>query len=360
MHPPPRPFLFLLMCIGTGSSAGAADYAWELSGLASQADLDPQLETDLSTVAATYHFAGVDDAKGPFALASFLDPETHMAASIARERQTLHAIAVPGLPAFPDVVTESDTYSVNGRYVLPAKKWYAGARYSQNDPDIAVSGLFTDAEMHGASVFAGRYLGAATTLELTLDRAVTDTQGTGIACVVNLYCAAIVPQSTHQTRDTVSLGVVHMRRFRSVTYTLTGSIVDSSGQVVIHTGSFQLPVPSPLLPPGVVLGPLPSVTVPARTTELGLDRFLVYSVAGELFPTLKLGVKIGYTHWDDSNSLPHGYNDFNSPDYGYEVAATWFVSRNVGLRFALGRQHAHFFEEGRDTDVASLQATGRF
>jgi hypothetical protein len=360
MHSPARLFLFLLICIRVGGSARADDYAWELSGLASQADLDPQLDTDLSTITATYHFAGVDDAKGPFELASFLDPETRIAASVAHERQALHAISAPGLPTLPDVVTESDTYSVSGRYVLPAKKWYAGGRYVQSDPETAVSSLLTDAEIHGATIFAGRYLGAATTLDLTLDRAVTDTRGTGIACVVNLYCAAIVPQTTHQTRDTVSLGVVHMRRFRSLTYTLSGSIADSSGQVVIHSGSFELPVPSPLLPPGVVFGPLPSVTVPARTTELGLDRFLVYSVAGELFPTSKLGVRLGYAHWDDSNSLPYGYNDFNSPEYGYEVAATWFVSRNVGLRFMLGRQHVHSFTESRDTDVASVQATGRF
>ena len=346
-----RSFLPFLVSLGVVAGARADDYSWELSGFASQADLDPILETDQSTISATYHFAAVDDSKGPLALASFLDPETRIAASITRDRQRAQIISPPGALLFPDIVSESDTYSVSGRYALPAKKWYAGGRYAQGNRGIAPGSLITDADMSGATIFAGRYFGAATSLELSLDRVVDETQGTGIACVGNplFGCAAIVPQSTRQTRDTASLSVLHLRRFRSLTYTLAGSVADSSGQAIIHSGSFQLPVPLPSLPPGlVIVGPLPVITVPARTTELGLDRFLVYSVAGELFPTRKVGVRLGYVHWGGSSTV----------DYAYDIAATWFVSRNVGLRFAFGRQHAQ--ASFGDTDVASLQATGRF
>jgi hypothetical protein len=343
-----RTILFIQICLIAGTSARANEYAWELAGLAGQADLDPLIETNQSTITATYHFAGVDDTKGPLALASFLDPETRIAASIGRNRQTSRVIGPPGAPAFPNIVSESVTYALSGRYVLPAKKWYTGGRYLETDRAIAPGSLLTDDEMRGATLFAGRYFGTATTLDLSLDRAVDESQGTGIACISNQFCAAVVPQSMHQTRDTAALSALHLTRFRSLTYTLAGSVADSSGQAVIHSGSFEFPLPSSLFPPGVVFFKPPVLSVPARTTEVGLDRYLIYSVAGELFPTRKLGVRLAYADWEDSNTL----------DYAYDVAATWFVSRNVGLRFALGRQHAH--ANLGDTDIASVQATGRF
>jgi len=344
-----RTILLVSICLIAGTSARANEFAWELSGLAGQADLDPLLDANQTTITATYHFAGVDDTKGPLALASFLDPQTRIAASIGRNRETSEITLPPGVAlTIPDVKSESLTYATSGRYVLPGKKWYAGGRYAQIDNDIEPGSLLTDASRHGAAVFAGRYFGVATTLDLSLDRAVDETRGTGVACVNLVFCAAVVPQSVDQTRDTATLSVLHMRRFRSLTYTLGGSVADSSGQAVIHSGAFDFSLPASMFPPGVVFFKPPVIKVPARTTELGLDRYLIYSVAAELFPTRKLGVRIGYAGWDDSSTS----------DYAYDVAATWFVSRNVGLRFALGRQHAHANLD--DTDIAAVQATGRF
>jgi hypothetical protein len=307
------------------------------------------LDADQSAITATYHFAGVDDAKGPLALASFLDPQTRIAASIGRDRQTTEVALPPGVAlTLPSIDSESVTYAVSGRYVLPAQKWYAGGRYAETHRNIEPSSLLTEAGRHGAAIFAGRYLGVATTLDLSLDRAVDETRGTGVACINLVACAAVVPQSIGQTRDTATLSVLHVRRFRSLTYTLAGSVADSSGQAVIRSGSFDFALPASMFPPGVVFLKPPVIKVPAHTTEAGLDRYLIYSVGGELFPTRKLGVRIGYAGWDDSSTV----------DYAYDVSATWFVSRNVGLRFVLGRQHAHANLD--DTDVAALQATGRF
>jgi hypothetical protein len=339
------------MCLGAGTRARADEYAWELSGLAGQTSLDPVYDLDDSSLLATHYFATVDDTKGPLALASFLDPETRVAASISRERQKLHVLSLLGAPTYPDDVTVSDTYSVSGRYVLPSKKWYAGAQYSQTDLGTPQVFINSDADMHGAAIFAGRYFGTETTLELALNRDLTDTQGMGVVCVLGQFCASIVPQSTRQTEDTVTVSAQHVRHFRSLTYALSGSITDTSGELVIHSGSFQLPVLSPVLPPGVIFdGGVPFVTVPASTTKIGLDHFLAYAVAGELFPTRRLGVRVGYTHWDDANSL----------DHAYDVAASWFVTRNVDVRVAFGRQRAHSSADFRDTDIASVQAAGRF
>jgi len=351
MRPSTLRSLLLLLCLVAGTVARADPFAWELSGTESQTDLDPVYGLDDSTILATHYFHRVDDSKGPLALASFLDPETRLAASIVRERQTLHWLSVAGAPTPPDDVTESDTYSVSGRYVLPAKNWYAGGQYSQTDLGTPRVLMSTNADMHGATMFAGRYLGPETTLELALNRDVTDAQGMGVVCVLNQFCASIVPQSTRQTEDTAMLSAQHVRHFRSLTYVLSGSVSDTSGELAIHSASFQLPVLSPVLPPGVVFqGGVPYVTVPGSTTKLGLDRFLVYGVAGEVFPTRKLGVRLGYTYWDDADSL----------DYAYDVAASWFVTRKVDLRFAFGRQRAHSYADFRDTDTASVQAAGRF
>ena len=73
-----------------------------------------------------------------------------------------------------------------------------------------------------------------------------------------------------------------------------------------------------------VAAPMPEL-VPASPGDGGSVR--VYSVAGELFPTNRLGVRIGYSQ----------------PDYGavdvetYDVTATWFFKPRVAVQFGLSR-----------------------
>jgi hypothetical protein len=162
----------------------------------------------------------------------------------------------------------------------------------------------------------------------------------------------VLPYINRQTQDTTSLSALHMRRFRSFTYTLSGSVAYSSGKFSSHTEAFELPLPSSFLQPGSAFtGPVPALTMPARTSEIALGRYLVYSVGSELFPTHKVGIGLGYTHWDDAVSL----------DRAYDVSASWFVTRSVGLRFAFRGQRIHSFAgEFGYTGMASVQATGRF
>jgi hypothetical protein len=51
-----------------------------------------------------------------------------------------------------------------------------------------------------------------------------------------------------------------------------------------------------------------------------------YSVAPELFPTERLGVRVGY-------SQPDGDFDVDS----YDVGATWFFRRRIAVQFTLSR-----------------------
>src|SRR4051794_9762521 len=50
-------------CLAIPVASHADQYAWEISG-ASSSDSGSNVETDISSVAATYHFGFVDDAKG--------------------------------------------------------------------------------------------------------------------------------------------------------------------------------------------------------------------------------------------------------------------------------------------------------
>jgi hypothetical protein len=76
----------------------------------------------------------------------------------------------------------------------------------------------------------------------------------------------------------------------------------------------------------------------------------VYSVGGEIFPTQKLGVRLGYSRWDGDSPI----------DDAYDVSVTWFVTRRVALGFSFADQR----NEGDspfvdDTETAAIRVVGR-
>src|SRR5262245_17939839 len=112
--------LCFLVCFLLAATARAEEFAWEPSGFASHLEQDPLFEVDRSSLAFTHYFDPVDDAAGPYGLAAFLDPGTRVAAAVDHEKNTSNTIGgTPGpLPVPPALVTESDEYSVSGRYVF--------------------------------------------------------------------------------------------------------------------------------------------------------------------------------------------------------------------------------------------------
>jgi hypothetical protein len=82
------------------------------------------------------------------------------------------------------------------------------------------------------------------------------------------------------------------------------------------TGGFFLPGPGLLWPPaGGIL--------PAFDPD---SRLRTYRAAGEVFPTARLGVRLGYTRPDGEGLY--------SNDGGYDLAATWFFKPRVGVQFS--------------------------
>jgi hypothetical protein len=302
----------------------ADQFSWQLSGGTLQSSYESYRDTDHSSIDATYYLDPVDDTQSPYALAPFLDPATQIGASVSRDRQTVPVAASLFAPsAVSEFVTTTDDYTIAGRYVLPASKWYAGGRYTKSNisPPSPSTNEKIDADAYG--VVAGKYLGPNTTLDLTANRS-SQTLHESINLCGFSGCANL-PFEIENTVDDLGLGFEHVRRLEKLPYSLSGRVVQTSA----HSDTRFAPVPPNLIggignPIGgyIVISPAPIVAPFAFA--FALPRYWTYSFAGEVFPTRKLGVRLGYTNFD------HGFG----PDARYDVAATWFFRRNIGMQVA--------------------------
>lgn len=79
------------------------------------------------------------------------------------------------------------------------------------------------------------------------------------------------------------------------------------------------------------------------------DERETYSIGGELFPTDRLGFRIGLARSD---------GDYVN-DESYDLAATWFFTRAVAVQFVLARTESELGSLRRDIDSAELRLFGR-
>jgi len=274
-------------------AAQAEEFSWQLSGATRHAE-NGNFDSDSWALDATYYMKPIADGAGPFALASFLNPTTHVSAAASRSPSA-----------------QPTAYTLGGAYVLPGERWYVGGNCASS---------LTRSDPKGYGVQAGRYLGANTTLELRLDRF---EQKSSLACPIQQLCVG-APIEIDATTDSVGLEVLHVRRFRSLTYSLQGSVSERDSDIEVRP-------PSLLFPSG-----------DGQSTRQ-------YSVAAELFPTDRLGVRVGYTR-------PDGDFDVDS----YDVAATWFFKPRVAVQFGLSRTSIGDAPPGLgDYDSAGVRFIGR-
>jgi len=71
----------------------------------------------------------------------------------------------------------------------------------------------------------------------------------------------------------------------------------------------------------------------------------VYSIATELFPTQRLGVRVGYSQPDGDSNID-----------AYDVGATWFFTPRVAVQFVLSRTD---FGGPSHSDNAGIRFLGR-
>jgi hypothetical protein len=341
--------LVVALTIPSLRSALAEEFSWELTALRSGSEIDDLFESDRAALEATYYFGAVDDTIGPVALAAFLDPKSRVSLAVSRQEQTTEAFAgVSPVPiTLPDLTSEARDYTVRGRYVLPASKWYFGGAYGKGELDDPPE-LQQSADMDSAELHVGKYLGSTTTLALAL----RSTEHKAAQPFFVAFTIAGSPQgifnagtlTLESTTDTARVEAEHVGRLGKMSYRLSGNVGTSSAEVVLHRPSFTLPA---LFPPFLPSPPAP-IVVPASTTETDLGSLETYSIAGELFPTTRIGARVGYVRADGETA----------DGDAYDIGVTWFVRHDLGLDFGVSRQKAGDSPLG-DSDGAVVRLVGR-
>jgi hypothetical protein len=318
----------LLLSCCVAAAVHAAEFSWDLAGAASQSAVGTAQDTNGSGLSATYYFDSVDDSQGPYSLATFFDPASRVSLEMNRARQTSHLFGLfpPGFPT--DLTITTDDYTIGGQYWLSASKWYAGGAYTTSDVDPPPGTFFSRQDSKAYRVFAGKYLGPKTSLELGLKRSVQESGSFVFLCPDLAVCDIGVPVNFERkaTIDDVGMSFEHVRRFRSLAYSLFGSVVETTGRSTL------------VAPPPFAAG----------TTSL--QPYWTYSFGAEAFPTNKLGVRVGYTRGD--------YESSNSDSY--DVAATWFFKRNIGIQLAWSRSQTHLdYVAVPSVDTTNIRFFGR-
>jgi hypothetical protein len=204
----------------------------------------------------------------------------------------------------------------------------------------------------GYGFLVGKYLGPKTLLELHADRSDERRETSSFACFPLTACVVLGSIETRRTTDVLAVDARHVRRFRGLTYSLSGSVAETNTDYEVHQ-SLVSPFPTiPIrLPPGAVFTPVGGVVAVPLSTDFSLGRYRSYAAAVDFYPTAKIGAHAGYSRYD---------GDLPPAEDAYDVGATWFVARHVGLRFGFARQRAPKGFAFGDVDTATLGVTGRF
>lgn len=384
-------------------AAAAEEFSWQVSGRYEDMDAASHVETSLSSLRATWYPTAVDDQAGPYELAPFLNRSSHVTVGTSRAKlreQPIPSLTLtrgatgsggvlpgevfpggtPALIGFPaETGIDSSEYAVDGRYVWPATGWYAGARASRSDAYMSPEVPFAQATLdhESAGVFAGRYFGPRTTLELDLesDTFSQETRTTpfggidpfgvpGVPGVPGIPVQPGIPElisfdlQTRSDTETQSarLSVRHVGQLGATTFALSASVRSSREE----TRVFFPGLPSiftgvdPFNPPdrGVVaIGPDFLSFELMEILETGRERQVTLS--GALFPTPALGVRLTFSTADRDT---YGTSD------RVGLSANWFFLRNAAIAVELTREDSvgRFPGGLPDADSVGVRLLGRF
>jgi hypothetical protein len=322
------------------SNAAAEPFDWQLSGGVTRTDQANGVTDEGAALSATYHFEPIDDSNGPLALASFLDPTSQM--FVAADRAEIQP-ASSTIGSSSRGVREVESYALGGRYMLAASRWYAGGtfRSSYTEPTpTAFGSRGSDADSY--TLVAGKYLGARTTLSLALGRSQDTTLIPPSCSFVSPFCPTYTTILEVEARS-ATLDVFRLWQGRSVAYTLSGAVSQSAASIDVTLSPPPRPMTS-IGPPAFVGGGI-AVFAPR---PLG-DRVNVYRVAGEIFPTERLGVRLGYSRADADGVEPS--------DGTSELSATWYFRPRIGVQFSYSRDE---YDSGFHAQANAIRLIGRF
>jgi len=369
------------------SAAAAAEYSWEVSGSYEDVEAQAGAETSHSSLRATYYLSSVDDQAGPYELAPFLNRSSYVA--VGRGRTKLREQLFPDLVSYgtvdvfqsPDGIIDmgpigtfgspltrqptefgldSSEYAVDARYVWPGAGWYAGARAARSNADVLPVSPFaqTTADHESAGVFAGRYFGSRTTLELGLGSDTSSLEqrvrpfgidpATGLPGLPGFpeFASIELRIRTDTETDDARLSIRYVGELGDSTFALSASMHSSRSETHL-----QLPAPpNDLTPPERDIATIHPDEIYREFFESERER--QFSLSGALFPTQALGVRVTYA---ESDRDTFGLNDRVS------LSTNWFFIRNASIEIELVRASSARRDSGApDTDSLGVRLLGRF
>lgn len=388
-------------------ATAAAEYSWQVTGGYEDMDSEGAVESNHSSMRATWYLSAVDDQVGPYELAPFLNRSSHVAVSTGRTklREQLYPPLIYGFAGggrLPDNATDFDwltssssvltyradwpmesgldssEYALDGRYVWPGTGWYAGAHASRSDAEMLPGFPLaqTTADYESAGIFAGRYFGPRTALELdfgsdTASQEVLLTPfafdpvfgGPGLPGIPGIpgipgFEPIELRTGTDIETDDVRLSVRHVAQLGDSTVALSASIRSSRSETRL-----TLPGPRGFFPAidefgspegDVYYNPFIATGTDSIFNEiLESERERGYSLSGALFPTPALGVRLTYTNSDHDT---YGISDVVG------LSANWFFLRNAAIEIQLVRTDSggRYFTGSPDSDSLGVRVLGRF
>lgn len=372
------------------STVRAEEYSWEVSGSHLDGDAGSAEQINHSALHATWYLSAVDDAAGPYELAPFLNRSSHVTVIAGRTklREPVHyslfmtdplppreepaGIPLDGvLPTVGALPTESgvDTseYVVAGRYVWPDTGWYAGAQAQRSSGDMLPGLTFARStlDQDSSEVFAGRYFGPRTTLELGLGsgEVLQETWTTLSFGIGPLPVFSPLPPEvesldfrtgTRVESESARLAVRHVGYFGDSAFAVAASVNHSRSETRLSA----FPLLDAILPQDftdvwgrVINGSV--AQVPASWLSHS-ERERELRLSGALFPTDALGVRVTFSSSDHDT---YGTSDT------VDLSATWFFVRNAALEIELSRtdvSSGYGDPFARNMDSIALRLLGRF
>ena len=381
-------------------AAVAEEYSWQVAGGYEDMDAGRAVESSRSTVRATWYPSAVDDQVGPYELAPFLNRSSYVTVDTSRSKQREQLFpaivsdpfisdgmlpddgsivgAIGGFPpAFGAIPSESgiDTsaYAVDGRYVWPGSGWYVGAHARRGDAELLPDVFFAQTTMddESAGLFAGRYFGPRTTLELDLgsDSMTQELRARPLSMdfpfgvigspdfidssVVSRIASLTVQTGVESETENARLSVRHVGDLGGSTFSLSASIrssrTDSRVFAMVPTDTFM--AIDPFDPPGWGLFAGGPVFMPIEIFES--ERAHQVGLSGALFPTRALGVRLTFLTLDHDTL---GTSDLVG------LSANWFFVRNAAVEIELIRtgSGSGYRAGAPDTDAVAVRVLGRF
>ena len=230
-----------------------------------------------------------------------------------------------------DLDFESSEYAVSGRYVWADSGWYVGGRLDRGTIDRPTDGsaLAVGADTEGYGVWAGRYFGEVTAVEVRIN----SSERTSVQEISfpRLNLAFDIGART----STDNLGV-SVRRAGL----LAGRLYWLSANLGRDRSDTRLIIPSIL-----DFAQSPDI-VPSRDIDRSTSGYQ-YGLTAGLYPNRAIGVRLNYTRGDDGGSLAG-------------VSASWFFTPNAAVDVALARVELESRAYAVDVDVVMLRLLGRF